>query len=104
MCQLILLQIVASSVNGGGGGGGGGWNNRKKGGNRKRTAFPNICRCATIAQSIQLLTAEWEDVGSTLGLHEHSVSTLQMARPSRGLDDHIEMVVPSPVGDIKTVS
>ena len=31
MCQLILLQIVASSVNGGGGGGGGGTIGKKGG-------------------------------------------------------------------------
>ena len=28
---------------------------------------------------------------------------LQMAGPSRGSDDHVEMAVPSPVGDVKIV-
>ena len=29
---------------------------------------------------------------------------LQTAGPSRGSDDHVEMAVPSPVGDVKIVS
>ena len=37
-----------------------------------------------------------EDKGATFGL--------QLVRPSCGSDDHVEMVVPSPVGDAKTVS
>ena len=28
---------------------------------------------------------------------------LQTAGPSRGSDDHVEMAVPSPVGDVKTM-
>ena len=37
-----------------------------------------------------------EDEGATFGL--------QRVRPSRGSDDHVEMAVLSPVGDVKTVS
>ena len=36
-----------------------------------------------------------EDEGATSGL--------QTVRPLRGSDDHVEMAVPSPVGDVKTL-
>ena len=83
------------------------------------------CRCkyigylyqtaAGLAQSVERLTAEREVAGSIPGAgpilrvlkylrNEGTVFALQTAGPSRDSDDHVEMAVPSPVGDVKIVS
>ena len=36
--------------------------------------------------------------------NEDTAFALQTTGPSRGSDDHVEMAVPSPVGDVKIVS
>ena len=70
---------------------------------------------AGLAQSVERLTAEREVVGSIPGAgpilrvlkylrNEGTVFALQTAGPSRDSDDHVEMAVPSPVGDVKIVS
>ena len=67
------------------------------------------------AQSVERLTAEREVTGSIPGAgpilrvlkylrNEGTVFALQVAGLSRGSDDHVEMAVPSPVGDVKVVS
>ena len=70
---------------------------------------------AGLAQSVERLTAEREVAGSIPGAgpilrvlkylrNEGTVFALQTAGPSRDSDDHVEMAVPSPVGDVKIVS
>ena len=71
---------------------------------------------AGLAQSVERLTAEREVAGSIPGAgpilrvlkylrNEGTVFALQTAGPSRDSDDgHVEMAVPSPVGDVRIVS
>ena len=70
---------------------------------------------AGLAQLVERLTAEQEGAGSIPGTgpvlrvlkylrNEGTVFALQMAGPSRGSDDDVEMAVPSPVGDVRIVS
>ena len=70
---------------------------------------------AGLAQSVERLTAQREVAGSIPGFgpilrvlkylrNEGTVFALQTAGPSRGSDDHVEMAVPSPVGDVIIVS
>ena len=71
---------------------------------------------AGLAQSVERFnTAEREVAGSipwnrtnTQGLKitedEGTAFALQMVGPSHGSDDHVEMAVPSPLGDVKIVS